>query len=152
MGTILDVASDMLDSNIISISVFKPWQEETILNYADKRFRLTRADTLNYSIADYSVINFLKRFNDNPSNAMLKKWLQVEGNENHKQAIVLALLENMPARKSTGAESSGSQQIQPDWFVQEFEKIQEGGVVPDKIPDPILFCRKSRAGCSIRIQ
>jgi uncharacterized protein YbaP (TraB family) len=94
ISSILDIASDLLDSNLISITIFKPWQE-TILNYADKRFKITRADTLNYTSTDYSVINYLKRFNNEPSNAMLKKWLQVVGNGYHKQAIVLALLENM---------------------------------------------------------
>jgi uncharacterized protein YbaP (TraB family) len=90
---ILDIASDLLDSNLVSISIFAPWQE-TILKYADRRYRITKTDTLNFTVSDYSVINLLKRFKNSASNTMLKKWLQVDYNIYHKQAIVLALLEN----------------------------------------------------------
>ena len=90
---ILDIASDLLDSNLVSISIFAPWQK-TILGFADLRFRITKADTLNFTISDYSVISLLKRFKDDPCNAMLIKWLKVKYNSYHKQQIVLALLEN----------------------------------------------------------
>jgi len=131
IAAILDVASDMLDSNMISISVFKPLQE-TILNYAGKRFRLTREDTLNYSIADYSVINFLKRFNDNPSNAMLKKWLQVEGNENHKQAIVLALLENKQPVSQQALNDLAASKYNRIGLYRNLKKFRKTGLFPIK--------------------
>ena len=90
---IMDIARHLLDSNLISLSVFNPWQE-TILGYAESRYKIIKADSTNFDGSDYSVIDFLKRFKNGPSNAMLKKWLLVKGNTYLKQRIVLALLEN----------------------------------------------------------
>jgi uncharacterized protein YbaP (TraB family) len=89
----MDIASNLLDSNLISIAIFAPWQK-TILDYANARFAKIKRDTADFDISDYSVINLLKRFKNEPCNAMLQKWLLVKGNMYHKQQIVLALLEN----------------------------------------------------------
>jgi hypothetical protein len=75
------------------MDIFRPWQQ-TILQYADQRFRKTLADTLYYTTADYSVISLLQRMKTESGNAMLKKWLGVSGNGYHKQEIVLGLLKN----------------------------------------------------------
>ncbi|HET7002856.1 MAG TPA: hypothetical protein VFI33_16135, partial [Puia sp.] len=128
---ILDVASDLLDSNLILVFVFKPWQE-TILKYADKRYRLTKADTLNYTVADYSVINILKKFNDNPSNAMLKKWLQVEGNGYHKQAIVLALLANKQAVSQQALNDLASSKNNRIGLYRNLKKYNKAALFPVK--------------------
>ena len=90
---ILDLADALLDDSLISIAIFKPWQN-AILKFADLRFRKTWVDTLNYTSSDYSVIYMLQRMKTDSCNAMLKKWLGVVGNEYHKQTIVLNLLKN----------------------------------------------------------
>ena len=93
VSAILDIASELLDSNLISISIFEPWQE-TILNYADRRYRTVIADTSYFMVSDYSLINLMKRFRNSASTGMMKKWLQVKYNIYHKQQIVMAFLEN----------------------------------------------------------
>lgn len=90
---IFDLADALLDDSLISIDMFRPWQQ-AILKYADLRFRKTLKDTLYYTVSDYSVITVLQRMKTDSCNAMLKKWLGVEGNEYHKQNIVLNLLKN----------------------------------------------------------
>lgn len=90
---ILDLADDLLEDSLITISMFRPWQHR-ILQYADHRYRRTVQDTLFYTVSDYSVIYILQRMKSDSCNAMLKKWLRVVGNEKHKQEIVLSLLTN----------------------------------------------------------
>jgi uncharacterized protein YbaP (TraB family) len=90
---IFDLAKALLKDSLISMAIFHPW-EHTILQYADHRFRITLADTLYYTVSDYSVIYILQRMKTDSCNAMLKKWLGVVGNEYHKQDIVLSLLKN----------------------------------------------------------
>ncbi len=90
---IFDLADALLDDSLISIDMFRPWQS-AILKYADLRFRKILKDTLYYNVSDYSVITVLQRMKTDSCNAMLKKWLRVEGNEYHKQDIVLNLLKN----------------------------------------------------------
>jgi uncharacterized protein YbaP (TraB family) len=91
--SVIDIAGDLVDSNLISFSIFSPWQG-TILKYSDQRYRSILKDSLNFSMSDYALIGILEKFNNILSNAMLKKWLGVKGNPYHKQQIVLALLEN----------------------------------------------------------
>jgi uncharacterized protein YbaP (TraB family) len=93
VGDVLDLADAILEDSIMSITMFRPWQH-AILHYADRRFRETRADTLYYTVSDYSVIYILQQLKTDSCNAMLKKWLRVDGNEFHKQDIVLKLLNN----------------------------------------------------------
>ncbi len=95
-SAIFDLADALLKDSLISIAIFKPWQQ-TILQFADLRFRKTLADTLYYSVSDYSVIYILQRMKTDSCNAMLKKWLGVVGNLYHKQDIVLNLLKNNQA-------------------------------------------------------
>ena len=90
---IFNLADALLDDSLITIAIFKPWQN-AILQFSDFRFRKTLADTLNYTNSDYSVIAILQRMKTDSCNAMLKKWLGVVGNEYHKQNIVLSLLKN----------------------------------------------------------
>jgi uncharacterized protein YbaP (TraB family) len=92
-GDIFDLADALLEDSLISINMFRPWQH-AILQYADRRFRKTKADTLNYSVSDYSVITVLQQLKTDSCNAMLKRWLGVEDNDYHKQNIVLNLLKN----------------------------------------------------------
>lgn len=90
---IFDLAGALLKDSLISMKIIQPWQH-AILQFADMRFRKTLADTLYYTSSDYSVIYILQRMRSDSCNAMLKKWLGVEGNEYHKQNIVLSLLKN----------------------------------------------------------
>ena len=93
---IFDLAEALLDDSLLSIATFHPWQH-SILQYADRRFRKTLADTVFYTDKDYSVISVLQLMKTDSGNAMLKKWLGVQSNDYHKQAIVLSLLKNKQA-------------------------------------------------------
>jgi uncharacterized protein YbaP (TraB family) len=136
--SVLDIGNDLLDSNLISISIFKPWQER-ILNYAGQRFARTKTDTLNYSSSDYAVINFLKRFDNISSNAMLKKWLLVDGNGYHKQAIVLALLENMqPVPQQALTDLAGSKYTRVDLY-KNLKKYKKSALFPVKYKTQAYF-------------
>ncbi len=95
-GDIFNLTDALLDDSLISISMFRPWQH-AILQYAEHRYRKTKADTLNYSVSDYSVITVLQQLKTDSCNAMLKKWLGVEDNHYHKQNIVQNLLKNNQA-------------------------------------------------------
>jgi uncharacterized protein YbaP (TraB family) len=90
---IFDLAYALLEDSLISINMFRPWQT-AMLKYADLRYRKIVADTVYYSVSDYSVISVLQRMKTDSCNTMLKKWLLVQGNEYHKLNIVLNLLKN----------------------------------------------------------
>ena len=90
---VYELSENLLSDSLISVSIFRPRQKE-ILKYAGERFRKAKADTLDYTVADYYLFYILQRLKTDSCNAMLKKMLGVEGNLYHKQAIVLSLLKN----------------------------------------------------------
>ncbi|HLX93522.1 MAG TPA: TraB/GumN family protein, partial [Puia sp.] len=94
---VLGVSSFLLDSNRIFIGMFRPY-ESTILEFAAKRYAALKADSSSYLGDDDALESILEKFNDKPSNDMLRKWLLINRNYLRMECVRSLLLNRQPLR------------------------------------------------------
>ncbi|CAN5529401.1 hypothetical protein BH10BAC2_BH10BAC2_08740 [soil metagenome] len=72
-ASILEIARPLLDSNLISATLLNPYQAD-IMQFAQKQYRIIKADPENYDYTNYSLIHILGKFNNDAANLELQKW------------------------------------------------------------------------------